>query len=38
MTVTLEGEDLENFKRMYQMLDEIEDVKDIYQNVANVSD
>jgi YebC/PmpR family DNA-binding regulatory protein len=37
MTVTLAGEDLENFNKMYQMLDEIEDVREIYHNVENVS-
>jgi YebC/PmpR family DNA-binding regulatory protein len=31
--VTLEGEDLELFKRLYNLLDEIEDVTDIYHNV-----
>lgn len=37
MTVTLAGEDLENFNKMYQMLNEIEDVREIYHNVENVS-
>ena len=37
MTITLAGEDLENFNKMYQMLDEIEDVREIYHNVENVS-
>ncbi len=32
-TVTLEGEDLEVFNKLYNMLDEIEDVTDIYHNV-----
>ena len=31
--VTLEGEDLELFNRLYSLLDEIEDVTDIYHNV-----
>ena len=31
--ITLEGEDLEIFKKLYNMLDEIEDVTDIYHNV-----
>jgi YebC/PmpR family DNA-binding regulatory protein len=31
--VTLTGDDLEYFKRMYQMIDEIEDVQNVYHNV-----
>lgn len=31
--VTLEGEDLEIFNRLYELLDEIDDVTDIYHNV-----
>ncbi len=31
--VTLEGEDLETFQKLYRMLDEIDDVTDIYHNV-----
>ena len=31
--ITLEGEDLEVFNKLYNMLDEIEDVTDIYTNV-----
>ncbi len=31
--VTLEGEDLEKFKLLYNLLDEVEDVTDIYHNV-----
>ena len=31
--VTLEGEDLELFNRLYNLLDEVEDVTDIYHNV-----
>lgn len=31
--VTLEGEDLETFQKLYKMLDEIEDVTEIYHNV-----
>ena len=31
--ITLEGDDLELFKRLYNMLDEVEDVKNIYHNV-----
>ena len=31
--VTLEGEDKELFLRLYNLLDEIEDVTDIYHNV-----
>jgi len=32
-TITLEGEDLETFNKLYNMLDAIEDVTDIYHNV-----
>lgn len=32
-TVTLDGEDLELFNKLYDMLDEIDDVTDIYHNV-----
>jgi YebC/PmpR family DNA-binding regulatory protein len=31
--VTLNGEDLEQFKRLLQLLDDIEDVQDVYHNV-----
>ena len=31
--VTLEGEDLESFNKLYGMLDDIEDVTDVYHNV-----
>ena len=31
--VTLEGEDLETFNKLYNMLDSIDDVTDIYHNV-----
>ena len=31
--VTLEGEDLELFNRLYGLLDDIEDVTDVYHNV-----
>jgi transcriptional/translational regulatory protein YebC/TACO1 len=31
--VTLEGEDLETFNKLYGLLDEIEDVTDVYHNV-----
>ena len=31
--ITLEGEDLETFQKLYKMLDEIDDVTDIYHNV-----
>ena len=31
--IVLEGEDLELFKRVYNMLDEVEDVQHIYHNV-----
>ena len=31
--ITLEGEDLETFNKLYKMLDEIEDVSEIYTNV-----
>ena len=34
--VTLEGEDLDNFKRMLEMLENIEDVQNIYHNVENI--
>ena len=32
-TVTLEGEDLELFNRLYDLLDKVDDVTDIYHNV-----
>ncbi len=32
-TITLDGEDLEVFNKLYDMLDEIDDVTDIYHNV-----
>ena len=31
--ITLEGEDAENFNKLYKMLDEIDDVSEIYTNV-----
>lgn len=31
--ITLEGEDLETFKKLYKMLDDVEDVSEIYTNV-----
>lgn len=31
--ITLDGEDLETFQKLYKMLDEIDDVTDIYHNV-----
>jgi YebC/PmpR family DNA-binding regulatory protein len=31
--VTLEGEDLDSFKRLLDMLDEVDDVQDVYHNV-----
>ena len=31
--ITLEGEELETFQKLYHMLDEIDDVTDIYHNV-----
>ena len=31
--VTLEGEDLEKFNKLLNMLDEIEDVQNVYHNV-----
>ena len=31
--VTLEGEDLELFNKLYGLLDDIEDVTDVYHNV-----
>ena len=31
--ITLEGEDLELFNKLYNMLDDIEDVTDVYHNV-----
>ena len=31
--ITLEGEDLETFKKLYNMLDAIDDVTEIYHNV-----
>ncbi len=34
--ITLEGEDLETFKKLYSMLDEIDDVTEIYTNVENI--
>lgn len=33
--ITLEGEDLETFKKLYNMLDAIDDVTEIYHNVDN---
>ena len=33
--VVLEGEDLEVFKKLYNMLDNIDDVTEIYHNVEN---
>lgn len=33
--ITLEGEDLEIFTKLYNMLDDIEDVSEIYHNVKN---
>lgn len=33
--ITLEGEDLEVFNKLYKMLDDIEDVSEIYTNVEN---
>ncbi len=33
--ITLEGEDLENFKKLYKLLDEIDDVTSIYHNVKD---
>ena len=32
-TITLEGEDLELFNRLYDLLDDVDDVTDIYHNV-----
>lgn len=34
--IELNGEDLENFKKLIQMLNEVEDVQTIYHNVSNV--
>jgi YebC/PmpR family DNA-binding regulatory protein len=34
--VTLEGEDLELFKRLLTLLDEVDDVQNVYHNVANI--
>ncbi len=33
---TLEGEDLETFKKLYNMIDSIDDVVEIYHNVENI--
>ena len=33
--ITLEGEELETFQKLYHMLDEIDDVTDIYHNVIS---
>ena len=33
--ITLEGEDLETFKKLYNMIDAIDDVTEIYHNVVN---
>ena len=33
MKVTLNEEDTENFKKLYKMLDDIDDVTEIYHNV-----
>lgn len=35
-TVTLSGEDLETFKKLHEMLEEIDDVQHIYHNVENI--
>jgi transcriptional/translational regulatory protein YebC/TACO1 len=34
--ITLEGEDLELYNRLYDLLDEIDDVTDIYTNVKDM--
>ena len=34
--IELSGEDLEIFNKLYKMLDEIEDVSEIYTNVSNI--
>ena len=34
--ITLEGEDKEIFDRLYNMLEDIEDVSQIYTNVSNI--
>ena len=34
--ITLEGEEKENFDRLYNMLEDIEDVSQIYTNVSNI--
>ena len=34
-TVTLEGEDLELFKRLLTLLDDVDDVQNVYHNVEN---
>lgn len=35
-TVTLEGEDLELFKRLLTLLDDVDDVQNVYHNVDNI--
>ena len=37
-TVTLEGEDLELFKRLVTLLNEVDDVQNVYHNVENIDD
>ena len=34
-TVALEGEDLELFKRLLTLLDDVDDVQNVYHNVEN---
>lgn len=35
-TVELEGEDLELFRRLLTLLDEVDDVQNVYHNVSNI--
>lgn len=37
-TVKLSGEDLKSFKKMYDLLEEVDDVQHIYHNVENIND
>ena len=35
--VVLEGEDLELFKRLVTLLDDVDDVQNVYHNVKNIN-
>ena len=36
-TVSLEGEDLDLFKRLVTLLDDVDDVQNVYHNVDNLN-